>query len=91
MAKCFIPFFSVMKGTPISGCIGDQQAALVGQNCLRPGQAKVTYGTGCFMLYNVGPRIVRSQNGLLSTIAYKMGPSDPVIYALEVRYFKIFT
>ena len=88
MTKCFIRFFSVMKGTPISGCIGDQQAALVGQNCLRPGQAKVTYGTGCFMLYNVGPRIVRSNNGLISTVAYQMGPSDPVIYALEVRYLR---
>ena len=89
MAKYFISFIIFSKkGTPISGCIGDQQAALVGQNCLRPGQAKVTYGTGCFMLYNVGPRIIRSNNGLISTVAYQMGPSDPVIYALEVSYPK---
>ena len=71
------------KGTTISACLGDQQAALVGQNCLRPGQAKCTYGTGCFLLYNVGPRIVHSTHGLISTVAYKMGPNSPPVYALE--------
>lgn len=72
-----------IKGTTISACLGDQQAAVVGQNCLRPGQAKCTYGTGCFLLYNVGPRIVHSTHGLISTVAYKMGPNNPPVYALE--------
>jgi len=72
-----------IQGTPISACLGDQQAALVGQNCLRPGQAKCTYGTGCFLLYNVGPRIVHSNHGLISTVAYKLGPNTPPVYALE--------
>ena len=74
---------SKIQGIPISACMGDQQAALVGQNCFRPGQAKCTYGTGCFMLYNVGPRIVHSNHGLISTIAYKLGPDVPPVYALE--------
>ena len=78
---CSFLFF--FKGTTISACLGDQQAALVGQNCLRPGQAKCTYGTGCFLLYNVGPRIVHSTHGLISTVAYKMGPNSPPVYALE--------
>ncbi|XP_034840231.1 glycerol kinase 3-like isoform X1 [Maniola hyperantus] len=72
-----------LLGTPIAGCLGDQQAALVGQNCMNFGQVKCTYGTGCFMLYNTGESIVHSQNGLLTTIAYKMGPNSPPIYALE--------
>jgi len=71
------------KDIPISGCLGDQQAALVGQKCLRSGQAKNTYGTGCFMLYNTGPRIVHSTHGLLSTVAYQLGAASEVIYALE--------
>ena len=74
---------TALKGVPISGCLGDQQAALVGQNCFRPGQAKNTYGTGCFMLYNVGPGVVYSRHGLLSTVAYKLGKKQPAIYALE--------
>lgn len=45
-------------GTPISGCLGDQQAALLGQRCLRQGEVKTTYGTGCFLLYNTGPKVV---------------------------------
>ncbi|XP_050664380.1 glycerol kinase-like [Leptidea sinapis] len=72
-----------LLGTPIAGCLGDQQSALVGQNCLRFGQVKCTYGTGCFLLYNTGESIVHSQNGLLTTVAYKMGPDEPPVYALE--------
>ncbi|XP_046964692.1 glycerol kinase-like [Vanessa cardui] len=72
-----------LLGTPIAGCLGDQQAALVGQNCMNFGQVKCTYGTGCFLLYNTGESIVHSQNGLLTTVAYKLGPNVPPIYALE--------
>ncbi|XP_039746879.1 glycerol kinase-like [Pararge aegeria] len=72
-----------LLGTPIAGCLGDQQAALVGQNCMNFGQVKCTYGTGCFLLYNTGESIVHSQNGLLTTVAYKLGPNSPAIYALE--------
>ncbi|XP_045445490.1 glycerol kinase-like [Melitaea cinxia] len=72
-----------LLGTPIAGCLGDQQAALVGQNCMNYGQVKCTYGTGCFLLYNTGESIVRSQNGLLTTVAYKLGPNVPPVYALE--------
>jgi glycerol kinase len=71
-----------LKGTPISGCLGDQQAALVGQRCLEPGTVKNTYGTGCFMLYNTGEKPVFSKHGLLSTVGYKFG-SSPAVYALE--------
>ena len=67
---------------PISGCLGDQQAALVGQKCFSAGMAKNTYGTGCFMLYNVGPEVIYSKHGLLSTVAYQFG-EDPPVYALE--------
>jgi glycerol kinase len=59
-----------LTGTKITGCLGDQSAALVGQNGFSPGRAKNTYGTGCFMLYNVGEKPVISKNGLLSTVAY---------------------
>ena len=59
-----------LDGTKITGCLGDQSAALVGQNGFSPGRAKNTYGTGCFMLYNVGEKPVISKNGLLSTVAY---------------------
>ncbi len=52
------------------------KAALVGQHCLRPGMAKNTYGTGCFMLYNVGEEVVPSTHGMLSTLAYQMGPKE---------------
>ncbi|XP_022114282.2 glycerol kinase-like [Pieris rapae] len=72
-----------LLGTPIAGCLGDQQAALIGQNCMNFGQVKCTYGTGCFLLYNTGQSIVHSQNGLLTTVAYKLGPDTPAIYALE--------
>ncbi|XP_003394582.1 glycerol kinase [Bombus affinis] len=72
----------VLAGVPIAGCVGDQQGALLGQLCLRPGQAKATYGTGCFLLYNTGNVKVDSTQGLITTIAYKMG-KEPAIYALE--------
>ncbi|MEX1018309.1 MAG: glycerol kinase GlpK [Litorilinea sp.] len=67
---------------PVCGALGDQQAATVGQTCFHPGEAKNTYGTGCFMLLNTGTEIVNSQNGLLTTVAYQMGDQPPV-YALE--------
>ncbi|MDN5765248.1 MAG: glycerol kinase GlpK [Humibacillus sp.] len=67
---------------PITGDLGDQQAATVGQVCFAPGEAKNTYGTGNFMLLNTGTEIVRSENGLLTTLAYKFGDEDAV-YALE--------
>jgi len=74
---------SSLKGVPISGILGDQQAALVGQSCFKEGQAKNTYGTGCFLLYNTGPEAVMSNHGLLTTVAYKFGKSTPATYALE--------
>ena len=70
---------------PISGAAGDQQAALFGQACFAPGMAKNTYGTGCFMLMNTGDKIVNSDNGLLTTIAW--GLNDKVEYALEGSIF----
>lgn len=69
-------------GVPISGDLGDQQAALFGQACTLPGEAKNTYGTGCFMLMNTGIKPVPSKNGLLTTVGYKLG-KEPAIYCLE--------
>ncbi|OAD54533.1 Putative glycerol kinase 3 [Eufriesea mexicana] len=74
---------NVLLGVPISGCLGDQQSALVGQMCLQKGQAKSTYGTGCFLLYNTGTAIVDSTHGLLTTVAYQFGPQAAPVYALE--------
>jgi len=71
-----------VKGVAIAGILGDQQAALVGQACFRPGEVKNTYGTGCFLLMNTGEQAVPSQFGLLTTIAYKFGNAPPH-YALE--------
>ncbi len=68
--------------TPIAGILGDQQAATFGQACFEVGQAKNTYGTGNFMLINTGEELVHSENGLLTTVAYKIGDRKPV-YALE--------
>jgi glycerol kinase len=70
---------------PIAGIAGDQQAALFGQTCFSPGEAKNTYGTGCFLLMNTGDRLFRSQNGLLSTIA--IGRNGQIQYALEGSVF----
>jgi glycerol kinase len=67
---------------PVCGDLGDQQAAMVGQTCFRPGEAKNTYGTGCFMLMNTGTDIVPSKRGLLTTTCYKFG-GHPTVYALE--------
>ncbi|SAM01913.1 hypothetical protein [Absidia glauca] len=72
-----------LAGIAIAGCLGDQQAALVGQKCFAAGDAKNTYGTGCFMLFNTGNTPVVSQNGLLSTVAYQFGNEGKPAYALE--------
>jgi glycerol kinase len=72
---------------PIAGAAGDQQAALFGQTCFAPGQAKNTYGTGCFLLLNTGPQAVTSERGLLTTIAWQLGNNGPVTYALEGSVF----
>ncbi len=72
----------VLDGVRVAGILGDQQAALVGQTCFEVGEAKNTYGTGCFMLMNTGEKIVPSQYGLLTTVAYKFG-NEPAKYALE--------
>lgn len=72
----------VLPGVPIAGILGDQQAALVGQTCFEPGQAKNTYGTGCFLLMNTGTEIRPSTCGLLTTVAYQFA-NEPVHYALE--------
>jgi glycerol kinase len=71
-----------VKDIPIAGILGDQQAALFGQTCFEPGQAKNTYGTGCFLLMNTGNAPVLSKYGLLTTVAYKLG-QNPAQYALE--------
>jgi glycerol kinase len=71
-----------IKNVAIAGILGDQQAALVGQTCFEAGEAKNTYGTGCFLLMNTGTRKVDSKSGLLTTVAYKFG-DKPAHYALE--------
>jgi glycerol kinase len=71
-----------LAGIPITGVLGDQQAALVGQTCFEPGEAKNTYGTGCFLLLNTGEEAVQSRAGLLTTVAYRFG-REPARYALE--------
>jgi glycerol kinase len=74
--------YGYWQGVPVCGDLGDQQAALVGQTCYAPGEAKNTYGTGCFMLINTGTEIVPSNSGLLTTLGYKMGDA-PAVYCLE--------
>ena len=71
-----------LAGIPVAGDLGDQQAATVGQTCFGVGEAKNTYGTGCFMILNTGEELVPSKSGLLTTLCYKMGDAKPV-YALE--------
>jgi glycerol kinase len=73
---------SAVRDVPIAGILGDQQAALVGQTCFEAGEAKNTYGTGCFLLMNTGTLKVDSNSGLLTTVAYKFG-DQPAHYALE--------
>lgn len=76
-----------LRGVPISGVAGDQQAALFGQACFRPGLAKNTYGTGCFLLLHTGRRPVASRHQLLTTIAWRLGAKGPLEYALEGSVF----
>ncbi len=71
-----------LQGVPLAGILGDQQAALVGQTCFKPGEAKNTYGTGCFMLLNTGLKAIPSKYGLLTTVAYQF-ENQAVHYALE--------
>jgi glycerol kinase len=73
---------TALQDVPIAGILGDQQSALVGQTCFKPGEAKNTYGTGCFMLLNTGEQPVKSKAGLLTTLAYQFGANKPC-YALE--------
>ena len=79
------PGFSDLTGIPICAAVGDQQAALFGQGCLRPGMAKNTYGTGCFTLMNLGGDRVTSHSGLVTTIGWKLG--EKVSYVLEGSVF----
>jgi glycerol kinase len=72
----------ILQGVPVSGDLGDQQAALFGQTCFSAGEAKNTYGTGCFMLMNMGEIPVPSKSGLLTTLGYKIG-NQKAVYALE--------
>ena len=76
------PQESPLQGVPVSGDLGDQHAALFGQTCFDPGEAKNTYGTGCFMLLNTGGKPVPSRSGLLTTLGYKIG-DQKAVYALE--------
>jgi len=73
---------SPLQNVPVSGDLGDQQAALFGQTCYSVGEAKNTYGTGCFMLLNTGEKPVPSKSGLLTTLGYKIG-NQKAVYALE--------
>ncbi|WP_342628762.1 glycerol kinase GlpK [Nguyenibacter vanlangensis] len=73
------------RAIPVAGMAGDQQAALVGQACFRPGMAKATYGTGCFVLLNTGEAAVQSANRMLTTIGYRIG--NRTVYALEGAIF----
>lgn len=74
---------TLLAGTRIAGVIGDQQAALVGQSCFEFGEAKNTYGTGAFLIVNTGETPTLSKHGLLTTPAYKMGPSASCVYSIE--------
>jgi len=74
-----------LKGVPIAGIAGDQQAALFGQMCIREGMTKCTYGTGCFLVMNTGEKAIASKNKLLTTIGWQIG--DKVTYALEGSVF----
>ena len=84
-SEVYAPLSSgVLAGRPIAGALGDQQAATLGQACFEAGQAKNTYGTGCFMLMTTGQGTpTHSKNGLLSTVGFQLGPDAPVTYCLE--------
>ncbi len=75
------------RAIPIAGVAGDQQAAMFGQACFEPGEAKNTFGTGAFLLANVGAEPMASGNGLLSTVLWRLGDDGPVAYALEGSVF----
>lgn len=81
------PYTFFGEQVPIASAVGDQQAALFGQLCLERGMTKNTYGTGGFLLMNTGHEIVRSKNGLLSTVAWQLGENNPITYALEGSIF----
>ena len=72
-----------LRGLPIAGCVGDQQGSLVGNMCFEKGQAKNTYGTGCFLLANIGEAPQASKHGLVTTVGFRLGSSAPTNYALE--------
>jgi glycerol kinase len=72
-----------LQGIPIAGCLGDQQAALLGQKCFNKGEAKCTFGTGAFMLFNTGEESVTSSHGLITTVAFQLGKEAKATYALE--------
>lgn len=78
-------FGTAFDGIPIGAIAGDQQAALIGQGCLKPGMVKSTYGTGCFALMNIGPTFKRSENRLLTTVAYRI--NGEITYAIEGSIF----
>jgi glycerol kinase len=80
--EAFAQTSALLPGVPIAAALGDQQAALFGQTCFSPGEAKCTYGTGSFLLLNTGTEPVRSKHGLLTTVGYKIG-NEPTVYALE--------
>lgn len=73
----------LLSGVPIASIMGDQQAALLGQLCIQPGSITCSYNEGCSMIFNTGQEVVDSDFGLLSTVAYKLGPDADVFYALE--------
>ena len=76
-------YIYIYIGVKIAGVLGDQHAALLGQTCFNAFEAKCTYGTGAFLLMNTGNTAVNSKNGLLTTLAFQLGPQSPVMYALE--------
>uniref|UniRef100_A0A915PKF9 Probable glycerol kinase n=1 Tax=Setaria digitata TaxID=48799 RepID=A0A915PKF9_9BILA len=75
----------ILKGVPLAGCLGDQQAAMFGEHCFETGEAKCTYGTGTFVLINIGTDIVINESGMVTTVAYQasLGSDEKVCYALE--------
>lgn len=81
-SEIYGPATGTLAGAPVAASLGDQQAALFGQTCFAPGEGKCTYGTGGFFLLNTGETAVRSERGLLTTLAYRIGEAPPV-YALE--------
>ncbi|GAU91018.1 hypothetical protein RvY_03354-2 [Ramazzottius varieornatus] len=74
---------TAFAGKPIAGVLGDQMASMLGHGCITPGTAKNTYGTGCFLLANIGEEVKFSKCGLLTTVAYQLGPGAKPVYALE--------